>query len=50
MMCTRRWGHNELDDPSFTQPSMYKSIEGMQSAPDAYAQQLIVSDCIHPSA
>ena len=42
MMCTRRWGHNELDDPSFTQPEMYKAIDAMQSSPDKYAQDLIV--------
>lgn len=24
--CFRRWGHNELDDPTFTNPRIYKII------------------------
>lgn len=37
----RRWGHNELDDPSFTQPIMYKCIEGRDSVPRQYADFLV---------
>lgn len=40
--CVTR-GHNELDNPSLTQPIMYDTIEGRSSVPDAYAQQLEVS-------
>ncbi|PIO73207.1 hypothetical protein TELCIR_04833 [Teladorsagia circumcincta] len=41
MVCYRRWGHNELDDPSFTQPVMYRVIEGRDSVPRQYADELI---------
>lgn len=30
LICYRQWGHNELDEPFFTNPSMYKII---RSAP-----------------
>lgn len=41
MVCFRRWGHNELDDPSFTQPIMYRVIESRESVPRQYADELI---------
>ncbi|KAJ1913221.1 hypothetical protein H4219_005298 [Mycoemilia scoparia] len=37
----RRWGHNELDEPSFTQPKMYEIIRGRPSVPALYEQSLI---------
>jgi len=39
--CYRRLGHNELDDPTITNPLMYKAIHAKKSVPDAYAEQLI---------
>ena len=39
-LCVYR-GHNEIDDPSFTQPSMYDVINNRQSVPDMYADQLV---------
>ncbi|XP_063893768.1 probable 2-oxoglutarate dehydrogenase E1 component DHKTD1 homolog, mitochondrial [Helicoverpa armigera] len=39
--CFRRWGHNELDDPTFTNPLLYKLIHGRKSIPDVYAEKLV---------
>jgi 2-oxoglutarate dehydrogenase E1 component len=41
MFCYRRFGHNETDEPSFTQPLMYKRIAGHQTAVAIYAKRLI---------
>lgn len=37
----RKMGHNELDQPSFTQPLMYKQIAKMTPVARIYEQQLI---------
>lgn len=31
MNCFRRWGHNEMDDPTFTNPSVYQIIHNRKS-------------------
>ncbi|MEQ2194693.1 putative 2-oxoglutarate dehydrogenase E1 component DHKTD1, mitochondrial, partial [Xenoophorus captivus] len=41
LICYRQWGHNELDEPFFTNPAMYKIIRSRQSVPDSYSDQLI---------
>uniref|UniRef100_A0AAX7VJ87 2-oxoadipate dehydrogenase complex component E1 n=1 Tax=Astatotilapia calliptera TaxID=8154 RepID=A0AAX7VJ87_ASTCA len=41
LICYRQWGHNELDEPFFTNPAMYKIIRSRKSIPDAYSDQLI---------
>jgi 2-oxoglutarate dehydrogenase complex dehydrogenase (E1) component-like enzyme len=38
----RRHGHNEMDNPEFTQPIMYKQIRSRQSVPRQYEDQLTV--------
>jgi 2-oxoglutarate dehydrogenase E1 component len=43
MWCYRRHGHNEADEPSFTQPLMYKEIEAHARLRELYAQKLIES-------
>jgi len=41
MVCYRRFGHNEGDEPKFTQPLMYKAIESHASVRTIYAQKLV---------
>jgi 2-oxoglutarate dehydrogenase E1 component len=41
MFCYRKYGHNEADEPSFTQPLMYKVIERKESVLKLYSQRLI---------
>lgn len=41
MYCFRRHGHNEGDDPSFTQPLMYAKIQKKQGLTQIYSQQLL---------
>ncbi|XP_054725087.1 probable 2-oxoglutarate dehydrogenase E1 component DHKTD1 homolog, mitochondrial [Anastrepha obliqua] len=40
MNCFRRWGHNEMDDPTFTNPSIYQIIHNRKSVPDMYVEKL----------
>jgi 2-oxoglutarate dehydrogenase E1 component len=41
MFCYRRFGHNEGDEPAFTQPLMYKAIKAHPPASKIYAQRLV---------
>jgi 2-oxoglutarate dehydrogenase E1 component len=41
MYCYRRYGHNEGDEPSFTQPQLYALIEQRRSVRDGYLERLL---------
>ncbi|MBV8240090.1 MAG: 2-oxoglutarate dehydrogenase E1 component, partial [Hyphomicrobiales bacterium] len=41
MFCYRRFGHNEGDEPSFTQPLMYKAIRKHPPTSEIYADKLV---------
>jgi 2-oxoglutarate dehydrogenase E1 component len=41
MVCYRRHGHNESDEPKFTQPKLYNLISGHPSPREVYNQRLI---------
>ncbi|XP_011066669.1 PREDICTED: 2-oxoglutarate dehydrogenase, mitochondrial isoform X4 [Acromyrmex echinatior] len=45
----RRNGHNEIDEPMFTQPLMYRKIKDTLSALDKYANSLIESTVVTPA-
>ena len=41
MVCYRRHGHNEGDDPSYTQPRMYAKIDEHRSVRKLYTESLV---------
>ena len=41
MVCYRRYGHNEGDEPAFTQPRMYALINAHRSVRKLYTEQLV---------
>ena len=41
MYCYRKWGHNETDEPRFTQPVMYAAIDRKPSVRAAYLDRLL---------
>ncbi|HEX9160874.1 MAG TPA: multifunctional oxoglutarate decarboxylase/oxoglutarate dehydrogenase thiamine pyrophosphate-binding subunit/dihydrolipoyllysine-residue succinyltransferase subunit, partial [Thermoanaerobaculia bacterium] len=48
MICYRRWGHNEGDEPSLTQPKMYKLIKEHRSIRKIYTETLLRKGDIDP--
>jgi 2-oxoglutarate dehydrogenase E1 component len=46
MFCYRRYGHNEGDEPSFTQPLMYKAIRSHPPTSEIYAKKLVAENVV----
>ncbi|MGL4445090.1 MAG: 2-oxoglutarate dehydrogenase E1 component [Alsobacter sp.] len=46
MFCYRRFGHNEGDEPAFTQPLMYKKIRSQKSTLELYAAKLVAEGVV----
>jgi 2-oxoglutarate dehydrogenase E1 component len=46
ILCYRRYGHNEADEPKFTQPVLYKAIEAHPNPLQIYSKKLITEGSI----
>ncbi len=48
LVCYRKHGHNEADEPAATQPMMYKTIRGLQTTRQKYADDLVKRNVVSP--
>ncbi|MES2295120.1 MAG: 2-oxoglutarate dehydrogenase E1 component [Pseudomonadota bacterium] len=46
MICYRRFGHNEADEPAFTQPQMYRVIKDHPSTLQLYSKKLVAEGTV----
>lgn len=46
MICYRLFGHNEMDEPAFTQPQMYERIRGKRRISEIYSAKLIAEGIV----
>ena len=46
ILCYRRYGHNEADEPKFTQPVLYKAIEAHPNPLEIYKQKLLTEGSV----
>jgi 2-oxoglutarate dehydrogenase E1 component len=49
MWCYRRYGHNEGDEPAFTQPLMYRKIRSHRTTLDIYGDKLVGEKLVTPA-
>jgi 2-oxoglutarate dehydrogenase E1 component len=50
LMCYRRHGHNEADDPTYTQPLMYKAIAAHERVAHIYQDRLLAENAVDQAA
>ena len=50
LVCFRRFGHNEQDEPNYTQPGLYSFVRSHPGTPETYRQKLISTGQISPEA
>lgn len=50
LVCYRRRGHNETDEPSSTQPLMYKAIRNQKTTRTLYAEKLVAAGVLTQTA
>ncbi len=50
LVCYRRHGHNEGDDPTYTQPLMYKTIAAHERVAELYTDRLLAEKVIDSAA
>jgi 2-oxoglutarate dehydrogenase E1 component len=46
LVCFRRYGHNEADEPAFTQPQLYALVRAHPGTPETYRQTLIAKGVV----
>ncbi|MBT3927296.1 MAG: 2-oxoglutarate dehydrogenase E1 component [Rhodospirillaceae bacterium] len=46
IFCYRRHGHNEGDEPAFTQPVMYQAIDSLATTRQLYSERLVAEDVL----
>jgi probable 2-oxoglutarate dehydrogenase E1 component DHKTD1 len=46
LVCWRKYGHNEVDEPMFTQPSMYKIIKSKKETVESFKDKLLEKNII----
>ncbi|MBL9039510.1 MAG: 2-oxoglutarate dehydrogenase E1 component [Archangium sp.] len=50
LICYRKYGHNEGDEPAFTQPKMYELIRAKKTGRQIYAEELATKGRVTPEA
>jgi 2-oxoglutarate dehydrogenase E1 component len=50
IVCYRRHGHNEADEPAFTQPIMYRAIKDLKTSRTLYAEKLVAEGVLSAEA